>query len=112
MMNRERRRQIERQLKKKLTDEQFLQLRNEVIQKSVEDKVSRMWEIMSGELIQIMRRHRISEERVAAICTEFHDIMIHKFGEGKEDEGLSKCSGTEPTDGFDVHTSDDGECEV
>jgi hypothetical protein len=103
---------MEKQLKKKLTDEQFSQLSNKVIEQSVENKVSRIWDTMSGELIRIMRKHRISEERVSAICTEFHETMIKKFGEVKGDEGLFKRTGAQPGNGADGHTPNDGECEV
>lgn len=109
-MNRARRRQIEKQLKRRLTDEQFLQLKNEVIQQSIEDRVARIWDVMSGELIRIMRANRISEERVSKICTEFKCKMLEKFGEGSEDEGLSQCSGTKPAHGVNVHTQDDRKC--
>lgn len=111
-MNRQRRRQIEKQLKGKLTENQFEQLKSNVIEQTVENKVSRIWDIMSGELIRIMRKHRISEERVSAICTEFHEIMVKKFMEVKGDEGLFKRSGAQPGNGAYGNPPDDGECKV
>lgn len=80
---------MNRQLKEKLTDEQFQKLYDRAFHERVEERVSEIWEKMSPLLVKIMRENRISEERIKKILYEFLEETKKVYG-GKKNEGLSK----------------------
>jgi len=88
-MNRAMRRKMEKQLKGKLTDEQFQKIYDRAFHERVEERVSEIWEKMSPLLVKIMRENRISKERIRKILMEFLNEIKKEFGGNKnEDEGL------------------------
>lgn len=66
-MNRTMRRKLEKEAKKKLTDEQFKEYlnlaNNETIEIEVIRRCDNVWRKMSKAMIEVMRENRISEER-------------------------------------------------
>lgn len=92
-MNRQQKRKMFKEARSKLTDEQFERYKNmavnETINFEVERRVSDIWRKMSGELINIMRTNRISEERIKKIVSEFAEEMEKQFK--NENEGDGDC---------------------
>lgn len=87
-MNRAMRRKMDKQLRAKLTDEQFQKLYDRAFHDRVEERTMEIWEKMSPVLIEIMRANKISQDRVKKILTEFYFEIKKQFG-GANDERLS-----------------------
>jgi len=92
-MNRAMRRKMDKQLRTKLTDEQFQELKSKTISEMIDIEVKRRlddtWSKMSSVLIEIMRKNRISQERIHKIVSEFSEEIYKRYGRDN-DEGLSE----------------------
>lgn len=89
-MNRELRRKQQKELKSKLTDEQFKMIYDRAFHEMVEQRVSEIWEKMSPLLVETMRENRISEDRIRKILTLFLEKTKKVYGGEKKNERLSK----------------------
>lgn len=98
-MNRKQRRRTEKNLKKIMTDKQIKNLKedisNEFIEKKVEERFNRTWEIFGKILLETMREYRISQERIRQIISTAYQRLEEELKGEKNSEGLSKCSGDE-----------------
>lgn len=92
-MNRTMRRKLEKQAKRKLTDEQFKEYKNmafnEIMELEVIRRCDNVWRKMSKAMIEVMRENRISEERtekmVKAMAERLRQIVDEEKG-GNKDE--------------------------
>lgn len=64
-------RKMRREAKKKLTDEQFEKLHDEANQEFAMTRAKENFDAMCMNLVKIMRKHRISEDRINAIFKDF-----------------------------------------
>lgn len=78
MPNREQRRKIDKKAKSKLTPEQYQDYKkwalDETIKTEVDRRVKEMFESLINDIIQAMKEHRISEERIGKIVDRVLEI--------------------------------------
>lgn len=78
MPNREQRRKIDRKAKSKLTQEQYQDYKkwalDETIKVEVDRRVKEMFESLINDIIQAMKEHRISQERIGKIVDRVLEI--------------------------------------
>lgn len=92
-MNRTMRRKLEKQAKRKLTDEQFKEYKNmafnEIMELEVIRRCDNVWRKMSKVMIEVMRENRISEERtekmVKAMAERLRQIVDEEKGGDKNE---------------------------
>ena len=96
-MNRAERRRLEKQTKKKLTDEQYEKFsaaaNSEFIKSEVTAISSRMVDDFVALLPEVLRKNRISEERTLRILNEIVEAFRVKREEAFGDEDLSQQRG-------------------
>ena len=86
-MNRSMRRKQDKGIKKGLSQEQYKELKSELIDRMVNEKLNKFNEIFGEVIYAAFRRHRISEERANKIVDEIWRESFSKWGQ--VNEGLS-----------------------
>lgn len=95
-MNRERRRNMKKELKKKFTDEQYEKISQKVVQEAVDLEVARqMRKIithMTDTIVDVLRENRISEERTSKIINQIVDRTYESVKNGGKENDQEKVS--------------------
>lgn len=84
-MNRAERRKINRQVSKKLTEEQFAEFKSEANKIYVNQELDKMSQKLICDVVEILpevlRNNRVSEERTSKILTDFSIAYREKYRE-------------------------------
>lgn len=101
-MGRKERRFKEKQVKKKLTKEQYEIAKNDLIWEKIIDRSSKIIDLYSQVLESVMRENHISEKRILKITTETLDKTAEFLDKNKgalligEETGETKASEDTP----------------
>ena len=93
-MNRAMKRKMDKGVKRKLTPEQYKDFTSQATIEYVKEETDRLSQKVIGDIIDllpvVLRKNRISEERVEKILTEFVGEFNSKHAEVMTVEGLSE----------------------
>ncbi|WP_297428953.1 hypothetical protein [Clostridium sp.] len=108
MPNRAERRKIDKNVRKKLTPQQFKDFTSEITEEYVKQEIDRMSakliEDVADILPKVLKQNRVSDQRVDKILSDFSKAFREKYKEVFEDEGLSKQRAKES------NCNNDGSC--
>lgn len=110
-MNREMRRKLDKQARKKMTTEQYKEFTSDTVVTYANQEVEKMSAKVIADVAEILpivlRKNRISEDRTSKILSDFSEAFREKYKEVFVDERLSEQGTKEPVSNIDGSKSAD-----